>query len=258
MINLTTLNSVKQYLGITSTGQDALIPALIQRESRQIESWTGRTFPSVSWTNKRLSGTGSQKLMLPDTPVVAVSFVAINGTNLVLSPDGVQGDYLYDDTTLYLTGGRQYHFDRGNLNVVVSWNAGWLASETDVVVANTPLTPYTGGRAVTDQGVVYAASGAALTPATGNLTVGQYAFNATAGTYSFAAADAGNSVAMSYYYVPAPVEQACNEMVGLDLEQRKHLGTNSQSMEGQSTSYTDRGLTPSVIEMLGPYRKRHQ
>ena len=256
MINLSTVASVKQYLGISSSGQDALISNLIPRESRLIEKWTGRTFQgTASYVNKRLNGGGSDKLMLPDTPILAVTSVAVGTSNYTQSPDGVQAGYMFDNACLYLIGGDI--FWRGRQNVSVTFTAGYVTSETDSVpTGNTPtVTPVAGGRAVTDMGVVYAVSGANLVATQGNLSAGQYSFNS--GVYTFSAADSGNSVTMTYAYVPSEVEQACNEMVGLDLKQRDNLGINSKSLAQETITYSDQGITKSVAAMLQDFRRMY-
>ena len=68
-----------------------------------------------------------------------------------------------------------------------------------------PATPYQvtptppgSGTYATDLGVAYAATGAPLTKVTGTPTTGQYAV--AAGVYTFAAADTGLSVLISYTY----------------------------------------------------------
>ena len=62
------------------------------------------------------------------------------------------------------------------------------------VITNAMLTP------LEDFGVFYQSSGIQLTPVASGPTVGQYAFNASTGTYSFAAADSGVAVYIYYSY----------------------------------------------------------
>ena len=252
MADLTTLSAVKAYLAITTTGQDVLIPALIARESKQVENWTGRRFPAVTNTARRLNGTGTTMLTLPDAPILDVSFLSIDGVEVPRSNDGLAYGYTIDETTIYLIGAR---FPYRRQCVVCSWSAGYQESETDFIPSgNVPtLAPTTGGRAVTNLTVTSTATGVALTEV-GNAPVsGQYAF--AAGTYTFAAADTGVQVTMAYQYVPGPVEQAVIELVGLDLKQRDNLGITSKVLANETVSYTDKGMTASVKEMLQPYRR---
>lgn len=252
MADLTTLSAVKAYLAITTTGQDVLIPALIARESKHVETWTGRLFPAVTNTARRLNGTGTAMLTLPDAPILDIAFLSIDGVEVRRSADGLAAGYTFDETTIYLIGAR---FPDRRQCIVCSWTAGYQDSETDFIPAgNTPtLSPSTGGAAVTNISVTNVATGATLTLVGNTPASGQYTF--AAGTYGFAAADTGAQVTMTYQYVPGPVEQAVIEMVGLDLKQRDNLGITSKVLANETVSYSDKSMTASVREMLQPYRR---
>lgn len=253
MPNLTSLANVKSYLAITTAGSDSLISALIPRESAHAERWLGRTLPLFQ-SSKRLSGYGGPVLVLPDTPIISVSSVAVDGTPIVESSDGILvAGYTYQagDTSISLIGSV---FPRGRLNVAVSWVAGYRASETaNVPASNTPtLTPTEGGFASINVSVADA-TGANLTQVTGTPLVDQYSF--AAGVYTFNTGNANESVTMTYGYVPGPIEQAVIEMIGLDMKQRDNLGVTSKSLAGETVSYSDKNMSASVREMLWPYRK---
>ena len=62
------------------------------------------------------------------------------------------------------------------------------------VVTNSSLTP------LEDFGVFYANNGIQLTPVASGPSIGQYSFNTSSGTYTFAAADAGAAVYVYYTY----------------------------------------------------------
>lgn len=254
MPNLTSLANVKSYLAITTAGSDALISALIPRASQHVERWLGRSLPLVSQSGKRLSGYGGPVLVLPDSPIISVSAVSVDGTPVVESSDGILvAGYTYEagGTSISLVGSV---FPRGRLNVAVSWVAGYRASETaNVPASNTPtLTPTEGGFASTNVSVADA-SGANLTQVTGTPLADQYSF--AAGVYTFNTSNANDPVTMTYGYAPGPIEQAVIEMIGLDLKQRDNLGISSKGLAGENVTYTDKGMTASVREMLWPYRK---
>ena len=257
-MNLTTVAAVKQYLAITTSTQDSLIASLIARESAHIQNWTGRQFPIVSNTSKRLNGTGTSRLVLPDQPILAISALSVLNATIPASPDGVQAGYIYDDSCIYLVGGGTWgdRFPRGYQNVNVSWTAGYAASETDwVPTAAIPLlTPTEGGTAHTVVSVIDTQSGLSLTQVGGSPSTGQFSF--LAGAFTFSAADSGAPVTMSYYYIPSPVEQAVIEMIGLDLQQRSNIGINSKSLATETVTYEKKGMTDSAKELLEPYRRR--
>lgn len=252
MSDLVTLDAVKRYLAIDNSNQDALIAQLIPRESRLIEQWTSRQYPTVTRTAKRFNGHGGQTLVLPDSPILSVSSLTIDGTTIAASSDGILPGYLINDAAIHLIG---YSFTRGLQNVVVTWTAGYRASETDTIPSDTTpaLTPSEGGTPYAPSSVVNASTGAAFTQVSNSPATTQYSFSG--GTFTFAAADAGTEVTMTYDYVPGPVVQGCIELVGLDLKQRSNLGVQSRTLAGESVTYTDRSLPPSVRELLQPYRR---
>jgi hypothetical protein len=251
MADLTTLAAVKSYLAVTGTNVDQRISELIARESRMIEQYCGRIFPSVTRTNKRLNGTGTNKLVLPDNPILSVAALTIDGVVMTPSTDGLTGGYLIDDMRLVLVGGQK--FTRGSMNVMATWTAGFRSSQTSFIDATKTITPTTDGSAGIDHGVVYAASGAPLTLVGANASVGQYSF--ANGSYSFNATDVGQQVTMTYDYIPAPVEQACIEMIGLDLKQRDNLGINSKTLAGETITYSQVGMTPSMMQQLQAFKR---
>lgn len=256
---LTTLASVKAYLAITTAGSDALISQLIARESALIERYTDRYYPSALNIRKRLNGTGTDRLMFPATPVIEVTYLEVNGAAVPAS-DGTQYGYMLlyageNAVGVSMVGGK---FPSGQGNVVATWRAGYRTEETSEIPAqsgNDPvtITPSSMGRAVYDVGVVDA-DGAAYALVANGPVAGQYSFSG--GVYTFNAANSGAEVTMTYDYVPGPVEQACIEMVGLDMKQRDNLGVTSKSLAGETVTYTTKGITPSVAEMLAEFKRR--
>jgi hypothetical protein len=219
--------------------------------------------------------------MLPTNPVAQVSgSVAVNGYQYQPVPNNAAGGpninatgYMWDRKFLYLTGGAI--FCRGHRNVsVASITTAYTTVETAAIPAavgnastsiytpssgagmdsqGTPMT--TGGFAFVDQGVTFTSNSQALAKVTGTPTAGQYAFDGL-GVYTFAAADAGKSVAIAYDFVPGSVEQAVIETVGLKMTQRLNYGIRSHSIAGESAQgeASDEALSPSAKSLLQPYR----
>jgi len=250
--DLTTLANVKEYLAITTSGQDALIPKLIARESRHIERWTSRTFPYVQNTGKRLNGTGTSVLMLPDQPIIAIQALTICGVDVPAAPDDQSAGYLFDDVAIYLGAGQI--FPMGRQNVLCSWTSGYKANVPATIPdANVPtITVLDPGIAV-QVAAVTGADGTVFTLAANAPAPGEYAFEAP--TFTFNAANANTAVYLDCYYVPGPVEQGCIEMVGLDLKGRDNLGIASKTLAGETISYQGGAMTSSVKEMLQPFKK---
>ena len=74
---LTTLAKVKTYLGIDSadTSKDNLLIDLINQASGYIETYTGRTFMSQTYTNVIKDSRGGNYLFLNHTPVTAFTLL---------------------------------------------------------------------------------------------------------------------------------------------------------------------------------------
>lgn len=264
MNNLTTLAAVKTYLGIATTTQDQFISSLIPRASDQVQRYCAQEFPSKSYAGYRLSGTGTDRIVLPGPPLLSVSAVQIGSTVVTASPDGMtQPGYAFQGNTLQLLPGLYgdsvgyggvTRFVKGVNNVMVSWIGGYQESETAFVPTGNTVAPSTGGTPAVSVGVTYTGNGVALAQVGSAPAAGQFAFNA--GVYSFSSADYNKQVTMTYYYVPAAVEQAAIEMVGLKLKQRDNLGIRSKSLAGENITYEDKGITPAVASMLMPYVRR--
>jgi hypothetical protein len=250
MSALTTLAAVKAYLGITTNGQDTLIPQLIARESALVEQWTGRQFPSVTRTDKRLNGNGGRCLTLPDEPIISVSALTIDGRVIPAAANSQDSGYLFNETTLFLTDD---FFTRGNQNVVCSWVAGYQAQETAFVPTGNTITPTTGGTAVTVVAVTNVTTSSPMTQVGSSPASGEFSFSA--GVFTFNAAQFNNSIEIDYYYIPAGVEQAVIEMVGLDLQQRNNLGLNSKTLATETVTYEKKGIADSAKELLQPYKR---
>lgn len=249
MATLATLAGVKAYLAITTSGQDQLIPKLIERESKAIEDWCGRNFAGGT-KSMVLNGSGTQRLVLPYEPIIAVTSLKVDGVAVAASSGFGLAGYSFDEGSIWLVGTK---FTRSLKNVEVTWEYGYRDSETAFIPAgNTPtLTPSTGGRAIEVVSVTKA--GVAMVEVGSSPAAGQFSF--ADGTFTFAAADSGAEVTMTYGYVPGPVEQACIEMIGLDLKARDNLGISSKTLANESIAYTDKGMSASVKEMLQPYRR---
>jgi hypothetical protein len=205
----------------------------------------------VTRTLKRLDGSGTPVLFLPDAPVLDVTFVSASGANVAAAVSSQAAGYMFDDNALYLNGGP---WPAGRQNVVVSWIAGWTGElATTVPSGNTPtLSPSTSdGWAAENISVTL--DGLAATQVSSAPVSGQYTFSG--GTYTFNTADAGAAAVINFYAVPAPVEQACIEMVALDLQQRSNVGIKSKGLAGESISYETGEMTPSVKTLLQSYKR---
>ncbi len=75
---LVTLNDFKTFLGITDNTKDELLKMLINFSSDYIETETGRTFKSTSYTNEEYDGTGTEELRLKNFPILSFTKLEVN------------------------------------------------------------------------------------------------------------------------------------------------------------------------------------
>jgi hypothetical protein len=120
--DLTNLNSAKDWMGLTASGDDALLSRLITAVSAGILSWLNRTLASAAYTETR-NGTGTKRLVLTNYPVSAVASVTVDG---VAVPSY---NYVFDQYGVQLASGT---FSPGSGNVVVAYTAGYAEVPADI------------------------------------------------------------------------------------------------------------------------------
>ncbi len=251
-----------QFAPYTSGGfasiSDALLARLISSVSAYIQSWLNRTIRNLPYSEVR-SGIGQPTMMLKNFPVTSVAALSIDGITVPARANLGPGSgstaswagYTFDDVRLMLTG---WNFCRGFNNVAVNYAAGFLVSDEAQTIPATP--PYTLATLAHwnagDRGVTYA-NGTPLAPVTGVPGAGEYAVDAD-GLYTFAAADAGAGVLISYGYVPFDLEQAAVDMIGDWFVYRSRIGKLSEGIEGQSITFTNQAITARAQGVLNQYR----
>jgi hypothetical protein len=129
MSDLTTLANVKQYLGITNTGDDALLTSLVSRVSQNVQTWLGRSILSASYT-EIYDGSGGYVLVPKNYPITAIASLSIDTIVVPLAPDSTQPGYMWNADKIVLVNG--YRFTRNLQNVVVSYTAGYAATPMDL------------------------------------------------------------------------------------------------------------------------------
>jgi hypothetical protein len=135
--DLTTLDDVKAWLktgqGAFPATDDALLARLITAAGRFIESWLGRQIAAADWQEVR-DGTGGQRLVFANFPVVAVLSLSIDGLTIPPAEEdgGCGAGYVFTPTELALRG---YVFTRRPQNVVVTYTAGYAATPPDIAQA---------------------------------------------------------------------------------------------------------------------------
>lgn len=225
--------------------------------------------------NDVYDGFGSSRQAIRNYPVLSVASVAVNntaipaGTNPAeIDPQEISvtsGGYFLTPWNGQPPGGLQsistsgWVFYRGLSNVAITYDAGYaIEDEANTIPAAAPYTitvaaPY--GSWGQDDGVSFTVTGTALVRVGNSITptTGQYSVND--GTYTFAAADTGLAVLISYSFIPADIENACIELVSERFRYRSRIGKLSESVGGQETvSYSLKDMPDYVKLSLNPYK----
>ncbi len=266
--DLTNLAALKAWLGLPSAAgpSDATLVALITAASRSIYAALSR--PSLlPQSYAETIDLESRRVTLRQWPVLGVTSVTWRGipvppawnadleasVGYALEPgDGVPPGRAQ---ALDLFG---HQYGPGRQSLVVSYSAGYaVQSEARTVPAAPPLqltafSPY--GAWGSDLGVTYTVTGALLTPVAASPSAGQY--TVSAGAYGFSAADAGQSVSISYGYVPQDIAQAALELAAERFRAAERIGLRSKSVGGQETiAYDMSAMSAPIQAMLQPYKR---
>lgn len=255
-LDLTTLASVKAWLNISNNNSDAILGSLITAASRWIHAELSRPSLLPRLITERYDGRGYSRLYLRNWPAFAVESLAIDDRVVTQNyelqlPDPAPPGRPQAIDLIHGT------FQRGRQNIEVTYQAGYaVQNEAAAVPSSAPyqyaaLAPY--GAWASDLGVSDAEIGSSFTMVPGPPDAGQY--NVTAGLYTFAAADAGKAILISYGFVPQDIAQVCTELVAERYLYRLRIGEVSKSLGGQETvSFSQKDMPDALAAMLAPYR----
>lgn len=260
--DLTTLARVKSWLGITNTNSDDLLQGLIGAASDFVLNEIQRDDLGYHSITEYYDGAGNNFMVLRQWPVSQIDSIQFNGLSVTTAAIGNprRNGYLLDPPPQ--GGGQQrltlfgHFFPQGRSNVTVSYHAGYLVqAEPQTIPSAGPYTLATKSPWLDDQGVLYASSGTALVFVEDAPAVGQYAVDAD-GVYTFAMADAGQKVLLSYSYVPAGLEQATRELVGERYKIKDRIGIVSQGVGGRETvSYSQKDMNSFISSLLRTFKR---
>jgi uncharacterized membrane protein len=266
--DLTNLAALKAWLGLPSAAgpNDQTLSALVTAASRSIYAALSR--PSLlPQSYAETIDLETRRVTLRQWPVVQVMSVTWRG--IAVPPDQsadleASVGYALEPGDGVPPGRPQAldlfgcQYGPGRQSLVVSYSAGYaVRNEAQTVPPAAPfqltaLAPY--GPWGSDLGVTYPATGAALTPVAASPGAGQY--SVSAGAYAFSAADAGQSVSITYGYVPQDIAQAALELAAERFRAAERIGLKSKSMGGQETIAYDMGaMSAPILSMLQPYKR---
>lgn len=268
--DLAVLVDVKTWLSGSSgigSSDDALLGRLITDVSGAITAYLGRPSLTPRPVAERLDGNGKARMFLRHYPALQLTSLAIDNVAVAAVTPAAGAPfskgYLLESWD-GLPPGRpqaldlfQINFRRGRQNVVINYAAGYAVESESIMVPAMPgpyfvtaAAPF--GPWASDAGVTYS-NDTALLPVAGTPSAGQY--NVASGVYTFAAADAGAAVLISYGFIPAAINNACIEWVAERYRYRTRIGQSAQTVQGQMTAaYSLKDMPDFVRALLDPYR----
>jgi hypothetical protein len=134
--DLTDLDTVQSWLGVTTPASDGLLSGLITAVSSFITNYLGRQILTADYV-ETYRGNGQSLMLLRNFPITAIASVAFAGQTLTTPADPVAltSGFLFDDRILKLIGHR---FPLGR-PVVVSYTAGYATAPADIAQAAVEL-----------------------------------------------------------------------------------------------------------------------
>lgn len=250
--DLSTLANLKGALRITASTDDVLLQRLLSACSQFYQTEANRSPIVAQARTETFNGKGGTQQFLNHYPVLAVSSVTVDGTGIPASTGPLVSGWTFDQSAVYLLG---YGFSRGVRNVVIPYTGGMGAVEAYTI----PGTPYQVAVAnantpiLSDLGVIYV-GGAALAKVGSSPAAGQY--SVAAGVYTFAAADSGKAVSITYGYVETDLENAVIETCVDRYQTLSRMGQTSKVLGGETVSFSIKDLQPWNRTVLENYTKR--
>ncbi len=127
-VDLTTVDKLRSWLNLTGEKDDVLLASLVTAASAFAENWMTRLILSASYV-ETLDGNASDRMILKQYPITAVSSVIVDGYSLPVSTAYNVAGYQFDDIGIYLIG---YQFTRARRNVQISYTAGYASVPLDL------------------------------------------------------------------------------------------------------------------------------
>lgn len=265
--DLTNLERLKQWLGITSDDSDVLLQRLITSASKFVMNELGRKTLAVMDYSDVYDGGGNNFMLLRQWPVLSVASIQFMGVNITQPATGNPrtNGYLLESADSIGSGQQQltlfgYCFPRGRQLVTVNYRAGFqevdephVITESGDPVAVDPIeTTYVW---LADIEVNDDAGATMLRSMTSPPGPGEY-FVMPDGRYLFNAAQVGDTVYITYSAVPADLTQCANELIGGTWVSKDRIGIKSKTLGGQETIVYDTSmLTASIKELMQPYKR---
>ncbi|MBR23357.1 MAG: hypothetical protein CMF57_13120 [Leifsonia sp.] len=165
---LVTLPRVKEYLGLSGSGDDDLLANIISGVSTRVKARTSRSIVSAAVSAEIHDGNADDTLVLRRRPVTTVAEVRIDGAAIAAASYQIEPDagilYRRDEDTPAADAST---WDAGRRNISVDYTAGYLTVPEDLVLAATKQAAYEfrnsqpGGNRIGERGTILDAGGSA-------------------------------------------------------------------------------------------------
>lgn len=259
--DLTTLALVKQMLSVTDTSSDINLGTLISQISSFVYNKTSRGFFLPKTVTELQDGRGGTRLLLTNWPVQSLQSLAVDGVTIPPTTTDTGAGWVLEPATDEPPGLMQrldlrgYSFSRGTRNVRAVYTAGYQITDESVVAAASVQVDAPYGRWRTDVSVLRASDRSGLVRVSSAPSSGQYSISSD-GVYTFAAADYGQQMLVSYGYVPYDLEQMVTEWVVERFKYADRVGIRSKSLGGAETVSFDNSAVPQyVAQVLQTYTR---
>lgn len=130
--DLTTLDRVKTYLGLTTNHDDPFLQRMLSASSDFIVEYLSRPIKQATYTEK-YDGKGMPVLFLRYRPVISIASLSIAGSTIG------SGSYSFDDNRVALTSDV---FPRGTMNISITYDAGYATVPPNVENVCIEMTAY--------------------------------------------------------------------------------------------------------------------
>ncbi len=123
------IEDVNAWLKLPSGHSDEqLLLRLIAAASSYVETWCSRSFDLMDYVEPR-DGNGLTRMTPLVSPVATVTAVVIDGVSIPAATTAIGSGFFMAGKSLHLRG---YVFRRGDMNVLLSYSAGYLEPPADI------------------------------------------------------------------------------------------------------------------------------
>jgi len=252
--DLCLVSDLREELSLQAGTDVSLIARYATGASVYFAKETNRVYKPTLYTERR-NGTGTEILVLKNTPIIEVQSLMVDGVEKFPSLSYGQSGYVQtDDTTLELTSGI---FSKGILNVCAVYWGGFGAKAVETTtLATTLITVKNSDWFSVDAGVTYGST--VFAQVQSNPSAGQYVVDPVKGQYTFSSADLNKTVVISYRYrvIPQDLQDAVVSIAAQRYKRRTHIDQDSQTQAGTIIQFSHTDVPRATKLVIDNYFNR--